>query len=116
MIMKNSGLKTFFAAIAVTTALASCHSYANDNTSRPCVPDENGDNIGNDEITENRSMGSDCNPNNVMWDGYTSPEERVGDVPCAEKCNNGDKHDAHGEGHDKGHAEEPKEDAGHGHH
>lgn len=115
--MKNSGLKTFFAAIVVTTGLAACHCSANDNTSRPCVPDENGDNIGNDEITENRSMGSDCNPRNVMWDGFTSPEERVGDAPCcAEKCEDGEKHEGHGEGHKEGHSEEPKEDAGHGHH
>lgn len=98
--MKNTGLKTLFAAITLTTSLAACHCSANDNTSRPCVPDVNGDNIGNDEITENRSMGSDCNPNNVMWDGITSPEERVGGCPenCEKKC------------------EEKESPAGHDHH
>jgi hypothetical protein len=109
---KITGIQSLFAAIVLTTGLAACHCSANDNTSRPCVPDDCGNNIGNDEITENRSMGSDCNPRNVMWDGYTSPEERVGMTPCCEsgeECKNGkkeEKHEKHGEaeshsGHDK---------------
>jgi hypothetical protein len=82
----NAGLKTFLAAITLSTGLVACHSYANDNTSRPCVNDENGRNVGNSEIEENRPMGSDTNPKNIMWDGYTSPEEKVGGAPaCCEK-------------------------------
>jgi hypothetical protein len=94
--MKNTGIKTLLAAIVLTTSLAACHCSANDNTSRPCVPDSKGNNVGNDEITENRSMGSDTNPRNVMWDGFTSPEERVGDTPsCHEKCEENEKHEDH---------------------
>jgi hypothetical protein len=100
----NTGVKMFFGAIILSTGLTACHSYANDNTSRPCVPDANGNNVGNDEIMENRSMGNDANPRNIMWDGMTTPEERVGGRPdeCCEK--NEDK--MHGEtemhsGHDQ---------------
>ncbi|HEX8515842.1 MAG TPA: hypothetical protein VF868_06550 [Bacteroidia bacterium] len=107
---KITGIQSLLTAIVLTTSLAACHSSANDNTSRPCVPDENGNNIGNDEITENRSMGNDANPRNVMWDGVTSPEEKIGgNFP----------HNAH-EGHkrhdDKETHEESKEKSGHGHH
>lgn len=82
----NTGFKTILAAVTLSTGLVACHSYATDNTSRPCVPDANGNNVGNNEITENRTMGSDTNPNNVMWDGFTSAEERVGGPKeCCEK-------------------------------
>jgi hypothetical protein len=97
--MKNSGIKMMLAAAVISVGFTACHSYANDNTSRAGVPDSNGDNVGNDEITENRSMGSDTNPNNVMWDGFTSPEERVGGKPaeCCEKPAAEKEHSEHGE-------------------
>lgn len=95
----NTGLKTVLAALTLSTGFVACHSYANDNTSRPCVPDSNGDNVGNDEISaEFRSMGNDANPRNVMWDGYTSPEERVGGLKeCCEKPEEKEMHSGHGQ-------------------
>ncbi|MCW3072039.1 MAG: hypothetical protein JWO44_1929 [Bacteroidetes bacterium] len=69
--MKNTGVKTLFAAAVVAVSLSACHCSANDNTSRPGVNDENGRNVGNSEITENFSAGSDTNPNNDMYDGIS---------------------------------------------
>jgi hypothetical protein len=57
--MKITGLKNLFAAAAVVAALSSCHCSANDNTSRPGINDENGRNVGNDEIEKNFTPGSD---------------------------------------------------------
>lgn len=94
----NTGLKTVLAAVTLSAAFVGCHSYANDNTSRPCVPDANGNNVGNDEISEElRSMGNDANPRNIMWDGYTSPEERIGGPKeCCEKPAETEMHSGHG--------------------
>lgn len=69
--MKITGLKTFFAAVVVTASLSACHCSANDNTSRPSVNDENGNNIGNSEIEKNFTPGSDCDPANDMYDGIS---------------------------------------------
>jgi hypothetical protein len=96
---KITAFKTLIAAAVVVTGLSACHSYANDNTSRPCVPDVNGDNPGNDQIEANRPMGNDANPRNRMWDGYTSPEERIGDSrdACCEKKEESKEHSGHEE-------------------
>jgi hypothetical protein len=61
-------------------------------------------------------MGSDTNPRNVMWDGYTSPEETVGGplvYGCGNHKDDGKGHDGH-EGHEK-HGEE-KSHSGHDSH
>jgi hypothetical protein len=96
--MKVTGLKTFLAAITLTAGLTACHSYANDNTSRPCIANANGKKVGNDQIEENRPMGNDANPKNRMWDGYTSPEERIGDTKeCCEKHEEKEVNSGHNE-------------------
>ena len=95
--MKISKLKGLFAATIVVAGLSACHCSANDNTSRAAQNDENGRNIGNSEIEQNFTPGSDCNPNNDMWDGIS-----------------GNLHGAASEGHGEGH-EEHKEEHGHGH-
>jgi hypothetical protein len=66
---KNTGIKTLFAAALVTVSLSACHCSANDNTSRAAIPDQNGHHVGNSEISENFSAGSDTNPFNDMYDG-----------------------------------------------
>ena len=69
--MRATTLRNLFAAIVITTGFTACHSHANDNTSRAGVNDENGNNVANSEIEQNFAPGSDCDPNNDMYDGIS---------------------------------------------
>ncbi|MCW3104245.1 MAG: hypothetical protein JWO09_2685 [Bacteroidetes bacterium] len=95
---KNTGLRSLFAAAVVAVSLSACHCSANDNTSRPGQNDEHGRNVGNSEIEKNFSPGSDCNPNNDMYDGI------YGNKPGAVQSEGGhDEHDGDNKQHEEGH-------------
>jgi hypothetical protein len=102
--MKISNLKGLLAATIVVAGLSACHCSANDNTSRAAQNDEHGRNVGNSEIEKNFTPGSDCNPNNDMWDGISGNlhgnSEGEGGGP-GEHNNEGDKdhQEEHGHGH-----------------
>jgi hypothetical protein len=81
-IMKHNGLKTMLAAFVVMASLSACHCSANDNTSRPCVPGEHSEKVGNDAISQNFSPGSDCNPRNDMYDGIYGNLNPVPETPA----------------------------------
>jgi hypothetical protein len=76
-ILLKVGLMSTLLSFLFTACDDQIRISANDNTSRPTIPDRNGDNKGNDEISGNLSAGSDANPTNKLYDGVWDNSERL---------------------------------------